>query len=69
MTWAASEGVVPLSAYPYSPRTGDCQPAFDSRKMVIAGSQAVDLSKADTILQVSTGQGASISALLSRMLS
>ena len=51
MQWAASEGVVPLTAYPYTPRTGDCQGAFDSRKVSFAGAQAVDLSKPDNILQ------------------
>ena len=52
MQWAASQGVVPLTTYPYTPRTGDCQGAFDSRKVVFAGAQVVDLSKPDAILQV-----------------
>ena len=52
MEWAAKEGVVPLTAYPYSPETGDCQAAFDSRTVLFAGTQVVDLSKPDAILQV-----------------
>ena len=52
MDWAAKEGVVPLTAYPYTPRTGDCQAAYDSRKVSFAGAQTVDLSKPDNILQV-----------------
>ena len=51
MEWAAKEGVVPLTAYPYTPRTGDCQGAFDSRKVSFAGAQVVDLSKPDNIVQ------------------
>ena len=51
MQWAAKEGVVPLAAYPYTPRTGDCHSAFDSRKVSFAGAQAVDLSKPDNIVQ------------------
>ena len=53
MEWAAKEGVVPLATYPYTPRTGDCQAAFDSRKVAFAGAQVVDLSKPNDILQVS----------------
>ena len=52
MEWAAKEGVVPLTAYPYTPHTGDCQGAFDSRTVSFAGAQVVDLSKPDNILQV-----------------
>ena len=40
-----------LATYPYTPRTGDCQGAFDSRKVSFAGAQVVDLSKPDAILQ------------------
>ena len=54
MDWAAKEGVVPLTAYPYTPRTGDCQGAFDGRKVSFAGAQVVDLSKPDNIVQVNT---------------
>ena len=42
---------MPLTAYPYTPRTGDCQGAFDSRKVSFAGAQVVDLSKPDNIVQ------------------
>ena len=42
---------MPLATYPYTPRTGDCQSAFDSRKVSFAGAQVVDLSKPDAILQ------------------
>lgn len=52
MDWAAREGVVRLTAYPYTPRTGDCQAAYDRREVSFAGAQTVDLSKPDNILQV-----------------
>jgi hypothetical protein len=52
LDWAAREGVVPLAAYPYTPRTGDCQSAFDSRRVSFAAAETVDLSNSDAILQV-----------------
>ena len=52
MEWAAREGIVLLESYPINPRTGVCQGAFDSRKVLYAGAQVVDLSKPDNILQV-----------------
>ena len=55
MDWAAREGVVPLSVYPYTPRTGDCEAAYDSRQVSFAGAQVVDLSKPDNIVQASEG--------------
>ena len=54
MKWAATVGVVPLAAYPYTALTGDCQSAFSSRKVSFAGAQTVDLSKPDNILQVTS---------------
>ena len=53
MDWAAREGVVPLSVYPYTPRTGECDAAYDRRQVSFAGAQDVDLSKPDNILQAS----------------
>ena len=52
MQWAAAEGVVPLDTYPYVAHTDDCQGSFESRAVTFAGAQAVDMSKADNILQV-----------------
>jgi hypothetical protein len=52
LDWAAKEGVVPLATYPYTPRTGDCQSAFDSRRVAFAAAETVDLSSPGTILQV-----------------
>jgi hypothetical protein len=57
MQWASKEGNVPLSTYPYTPRTGDCQAAFNSRKVLFAGAQVVDLSKADNLVQVNAWAG------------
>jgi hypothetical protein len=52
LDWAAKDGVVPLATYPYTPRTGDCQSAFDSRRVAFAAAETVDLSSPGTILQV-----------------
>ena len=52
---------MPLMAYPYTPRTGDCQGSFESRKVSFAGAQEVDLSKPDNIVQVNACASAPVS--------
>ena len=53
LTWAAAEGVVPLSLYPYQPSTDDCSSVWDSDKQVVyMGTESVDLSTPDGLVKV-----------------
>ena len=50
MQWAAKKGMVPLSAYPYSPTTDDCSSTFSSAVVQFSSVVTVDLSTPNGLL-------------------